>query len=357
MTGNAEPENAKSFDSGFPQRIRRFGFILHVAHGYRATALDRLREYLCWSIAAIWLIYKERPDLIMIGEFSPTTWVPMLMKQLFGIPYVLFTYAEELTYITGRPFYLRLLKRLLWNADGIVTVSNYTKKILEGLGAPPERIHKVLPAVGTDKVHVDAETVATLQAKYSLAGHPILLTVGRLVERKGHATVIQALPSIAKAFPAIRYVIVGAGPQEQKLRQLVFDLNLEEYVIFVGQVDDKELSAWYEICDIFVMPHRQLHYSRDTEGCPTVFLEAGAHGKPVIGGMDGGVSDAILHTRTGYIIDGTSLVELMEKVNDLLDNPELADKMGAEGYAYAAALDPVSRGLQVWNLCLNLAKK
>jgi phosphatidylinositol alpha-1,6-mannosyltransferase len=168
----------------------------------------------------------------------------------------------------------------------------------------------------------------------------VLLTVGRLVERKGHATVLAALPVILQSFPETLYVVVGTGPQEQKLKELALQAGLQDYVLFAGGVDDGELACWYEICDILVMPHRSLASSRDTEGCPTVFLEASAHGKPVIGGRDGGVADAILDGRTGFTIDGTDACKLAEKVCYLLGNPEAALEMGRAGRAYVSTLRP-----------------
>jgi len=352
MTGDAEPAHAKEFDAKFPQRILRFPFILHVATGYKASKIARVREYLLWPLAAGWVLWREKPDVVMIGEFNVATITVLIAKLLFHIPYVLFTYAEELTYISGRPIYLRLLKNVLRNADVIVTVSDFTKTILEGLGAPAARIHKILPAVAEDKIRVDAGALAALRMKYSLDGRHILLTAGRLVERKGHASVIEALPVILQTLPSVSYVIVGAGPEEEKLRNLVQGTGMQKHVVFTGRVDDSELACWYEICDLFVMPHRDLPDTRETEGCPTVFLEAGAHGKAVIGGKDGGVTDAILQDRTGFIIDGTNTAKLAETVCYLLNNSEVAAKMGAEGRAYAATLDSKSRAAAVWNISL-----
>jgi phosphatidylinositol alpha-1,6-mannosyltransferase len=144
-----------------------------------------------------------------------------------------------------------------------------------------------------------------------------------------------------------RYVIVGTGPEENKLKEMVRQAGLQNSVLFTGEIENNELACWYEICDIFVMPHRELPETRDTEGCPTVFLEAGAHGKPVIGGRDGGVADAILHDHTGFIIDGTDASKVAESVCYLLKNPELTARMGAAGRAYVATLSPGSRAAAI----------
>ena len=357
VTGNAEPELARPFDAGFPQRVIRFPFIAHVAYGYKVSKIARVCEYLLWPLTAGWLILRERPQIVHIGEFNEASIAALLAKKLLHIPYVLFTYAEEITYITTRPIYLRLLKRVLRNADAIITVSDYTIGELQDLGADPTRIHKVLPAVGHGKLAVASGEVVALRMKHSLSDSLVLLTVGRLVERKGHATVIEALSTILHSFPETRYVIVGTGPVENKLKELVQQAGLQDYVLFTGRVNDNELACWYEICDIFVMPHRYLLESRDTEGCPTVFLEAGAHGKPVIGGRDGGVADAILHDRTGLIIDGTDATKLAESVCYLLKAPELAVRMGAAGRAYVATLGPESRAAAIQQINIRLTEE
>jgi phosphatidylinositol alpha-1,6-mannosyltransferase len=347
VTGNAEPALARQFDASFPQRILRFPFIAHVLRGYKVSKIARACEYLLWPLTAGWLILRERPQVVHIGEFNSASIAVLIAKKLFCIPYVMFTYAEEITYITGRPLHLRLLKRVLRNADAIITVSDYTVGILLNLGADAVRIHKVLPAVGCDKLAVSSNDIEALRMKYSLGNCRVLLTVGRLIERKGHATVIEALTTILQSFPMSRYVIVGTGPEENKLKEMVRQAGLQNSVLFTGEIENNELACWYEICDIFVMPHRELPETRDTEGCPTVFLEAGAHGKPVIGGRDGGVADAILHDHTGFIIDGTDASKLAESVCYLLKNPELTARMGAAGRAYVATLSPGSRAAAI----------
>jgi phosphatidylinositol alpha-1,6-mannosyltransferase len=357
VTGNAEPAIAREFDAGFPQRIIRFPFIAHVIRGYKVSKIARASEYVLWLLTAGWLILRERPQVVHIGEFNVASIAALIAKKLLSIPYVLFAYVEEITYITGRPMYRGLLKRVIRNADAIITVSDYSIGVLQELGADPTHIHKVLPAVGRDKLVVADEDADAIRMKHSLRDCRVLLTVGRLVERKGHATVIEALPAILHSLPTTRYIIVGTGPEESKLKELVRQAGLQDYVRFTGEVNDNELACWYEICDIFVMPHRNLPETRDTEGCPTVFLEASAHGKPVIGGKDGGVADAILHDRTGVIIDGKDASKLAESVCNLLKTPELAGRMGAAGRAYVATLSPGSRAAPIQQINAGLTEE
>lgn len=341
QTGNAEPAQAELFDRGLPQRVVRHKFIIHVANGYKAGKLRRLLEYVRWPAAAFWLILREAPQVVHVGEHNVAGLAALAANKILGIPYMMYTYAEEVTYLSHRPIHNFLYCRLLRQAAAVITVSEYTRGLLIERGVQPQRIHKILPTVGTEKLAVAGrDEVENVRNRYGLQGKRVVLTVGRLVTRKGHASMVEALPQILRRFPETRYVIVGKGPEEETLRRQVSQAGLQDSVRLLGLVDDRELACLYQMSDVFVMPHRFLPETSDTEGCPTVFLEASAHGKPVIGGNAGGVSDAILDGKTGFIIDGTSAQQIADTVCRLLQDPALAADMGRAGREYVAGLTP-----------------
>ena len=100
-------------------------------------------------------------------------------------------------------------------------------------------------------------------------------------------------------------------------------------MVFAGSVPDQELAAYYAACDVFIMPNRQI--GGDIEGFGMVYLEAGAAGKPVIGGKNGGTDDAIVDGVTGLRVDGNSRSEIADAVIDLLSTPDKAKAMGMRG--------------------------
>jgi phosphatidylinositol alpha-1,6-mannosyltransferase len=102
--------------------------------------------------------------------------------------------------------------------------------------------------------------------------------------------VIKALPLVREKFPTVKYLIVGTGEEFESLQQLARHYGVFESVVFVGAVADKEKAGYYAACDVFLMPNRQI--GADVEGFGIVFLEAGAAGKPVIGGRSGGRGDS-----------------------------------------------------------------
>ncbi|MDD5131487.1 MAG: glycosyltransferase family 4 protein [bacterium] len=354
-TGNLYPDEARKLDEFFPQKVIRSSFIAHVQKGlkFKESVLLRklasLRQYLLWPIVGYWLILRERPDLVHLGEHNFAGIAAWLAKRFLGIPYVFYTYAEEIPLLSKRALHNKIFLKILRGADKVITVSEYTRELLLKAGVEPIRIVKILPAVSAKKRFVPVpEQVEAIRAKYSLANNKVLLTVGALEERKGHATVIAALTEIIKSYPDTKYVIAGTGPRTIELEQLAVKDGLGDRVIFAGTIDDVTLSCFYEICDLFVMPHRQVSNTLDTEGCPTVFLEASSHGKPVIGGNAGGVTDAILDGRTGYIIDGTSPAAVAERVCFLFNHPELIRQIGKQGYEYTASLTPGKNAAMVW---------
>jgi len=361
-TSNADPLKARELDKSFPQRIIRNSFIIHVQEALKRRFLVRklasLLQYILWPVVGLWLIIRERPDIIHIGEHNFAGVAARLAQRLLGIPYIFYTYAEEIPILSKRRLHNKIFLAILRRANIVITVSEYTRELLIQIGVSAARIIKILPAVSRNKRFVaTSEQVETIRRKYNLVNHKVLLTVGALEERKGHSAVIRALPDLKETFPDLKYIVVGTGPREKELKQEVEETGLSRQVIFTGRTDDIELSCLYEICDIFIMPHRQIETTLDTEGCPTVFLEASAHGKPVIGGNAGGVADAILDKRTGLIIDGKDARNVQIAISQLLQNPDWASALGRAGREYVSHLTPESNAGKVLELSRALIDK
>jgi phosphatidylinositol alpha-1,6-mannosyltransferase len=153
--------------------------------------------------------------------------------------------------------------------------------------------------------------------------------VGRLVERKGHDTVIRAMPEVLNRVPDAAYVIVGGGPESERLVRLAEDTGVARHVHLLGRLPRGEMVGLLSRCDVLVMPSRQVGTS--VEGFGIVFLEAGALGKPVVGGRSGGIPDAIEEGVTGLLVDPEDTVALAEAITSILADPDLAGRMGEAG--------------------------
>lgn len=271
---------------------------------------------------------RVRPDAVCIGTLHSVYWLAPVARAR-SLPVFYYSHGEEISGIRPSRLEGDRPRNELLRADAFIAVSDFTKRALIGLGVDTKRIDVITNGVELERFTPGAKDPALI-SRYGLAGRKILLTFSRLDERKGQDQVIRALPAILDQYPETVYVIAGSGSFENRLRQLVVDLELSENVVFTGLVSEAEVAAHYRLADIFVMPNRTLP-NGDTEGFGIVFLEAGACGVPVVGGNAGGVPSAIDHDVTGLLVDGTSVAEIAAALIKLLGDGNLRAAMGATG--------------------------
>ncbi len=235
----------------------------------------------------------------------------------------------------------------LRHVDVFVPVSRYTRNLLHEQGVSPARTH-VVPN-GTDPSAFRPHEATGLRERLGLSGRPLLLTVGRLVPRKGIDTVLRALPAVLQTVPDAAYLIVGSGPDRSRLEQLRADLGLHGHVYFEGRVSDEMLPAYYSTADLFVMPAREA--VPDVEGFGIVFLEANACGTPVIGARTGGIPDAINEGETGLLVPPSAPDTLAQAIRPLLRAPRRIARFGRRARAHVvrdANWDRVAH--QLWHV-------
>ena len=144
--------------------------------------------------------------------------------------------------------------------------------------------------------------------------------------------VLHALSQLVSEFPELKYIVIGTGPDFNRLQRIVRNLCLNHHTIFVGKVHDKELSKYYALSDIFVMASRShFDYSGRIEGFGLVFAEANAFGKPVIAGKTGGVPEVVIHGYNGILVDPYDVGEIQKAIRKMLLNPEIRRIMGENG--------------------------
>lgn len=265
---------------------------------------------------------------ILVGQLLPLGTIALCMKLFFRIPYTVMTHAMDVTTPFGQKGNSRkrwLVKRILAHADSITTVSIYTRLYLQDLGVPPKKITMVYPCSNIQNI---AETLA--QEEY-FPGKRILLSVCRLVERKGIDAAIEAFARIQSQYADIEYVIIGDGPDRNRLEQRVHELGVQERIHFLGRVDDNELAQWYKRCEVFIMPSREIRETRDVEGFGIVYIEANSFGKPVIAGKSGGVMDAVIDGETGLLVDPEDVFMIEKALHRLFTDVDFARQLGEHG--------------------------
>jgi phosphatidylinositol alpha-1,6-mannosyltransferase len=158
----------------------------------------------------------------------------------------------------------------------------------------------------------------------------LILSVGRLSRRKGFDQVIQALPELLQAGVDVHYVLIGIGEDWDYLCGLARDHNVTERVHLLGHVSADDLPRWYNACDVFAMPNREIN--GDTEGFGMVFIEAAACAKPALSGQAGGTGAAVQEGVTGLRVDGSQTSGVTAALLQLLRNATLCEQMGQYGY-------------------------
>ena len=303
--------NWKEFDANQKFRIYRFDGFSHINS-----------KVISESLRILFIVLKDGMDTILYGHINFCL-TALILKFVFGRNYYLYVHGEEITRNYGGRYYQYFKWKCLKYARGIVVVSEYTKKLVEKYN---NNVKVIYNAIDTS-VFVPKIKDRELIVKHGLLEKIVLLTISRLEDRKGHDVVIRVLPKILKIYSNVKYLIVGSGAEEKKLRLLVDELGLKEYVEFVGEIPENRLCDYYNLCDIFVMPNRETP-DGNTEGFGIVFLEANACGKPVIGGNAGGVPSAIRNGYNGFLVNGNNESNVYDKLTVLLKDKDLRSSIG-----------------------------
>lgn len=275
------------------------------------------------------LIDRHHIQRLVVGQLLPLGTVAWLLHQRRGLPYVVFVHGMDLTITRGRRAWLT--RKILANAESIICNSEYTKGEVLKRGGGAIATHVVYPGPHTWSA-VRQHAVSNLDQHYHLHGAPVILCVGRMVERKGFLTLISAFAEVRQHLPSARLVIVGHGSFRPSIDSAIRRLGLSETVILPGAVDDQQLAAWYERCDVFTMvPHRLTN--GDVEGFGLVYLEANRFGKPVVASRTGGVPEAVVDGVTGLLVPEKDPKATAQALLKLLNNPSFAHRLGMQGLA------------------------
>ncbi|AKO52759.1 glycosyl transferase family 1 [Marinobacter psychrophilus] len=318
-----EHPNATVIDSTFPHPIQRFALS---SSEWGLRSFSGLRYYLkVWNRLRK-LVKSEGITQIHCGRILPEGLAAMLIKLTHGVPYTCYVHGEDVEVaLTSRE--LKLLTRLVMQrVERIVANSQNSRRILTEKWHLPE--HKVV--VMTPGVDVDKFTPSpSSQPLQKWVGKRVVLTVGRLQQRKGQDMMIRALPALEAQFPDLYYCIVGDGAEREPLARLATELGVSHMVEFVGEIDDAEMVEHYRHCDLFALPNRRI--GNDDEGFGMVLLEAQACGRPVLAGDAGGTGETLVAEKTGVIVDCTEPEPLVKAVKALLSDMPRIDNMGSNG--------------------------
>jgi len=317
----ADVPGAAEFDRTHPNRIHR-----HSLERIPWMRPESLPVYAKLFASSLWLAATRRLDAVFAARALPEGLVALVVGRLTGRPVLTWAHGEELTtWSRGRRF--RPMCFALRRADRVLANSDFTRDVLIHLiGVAPERIALVYPTVDAERFHPGSDGDALRATVAPDAKAKLILSVGRLTQRKGFDTVIRSLPVLEQHGIDAHYAIIGTGEDLERLRDLAAETGVAARVHFLGHVSYEDLPRWYNACDVFAMPNREVN--GDTEGFGLVFLEAAASGKPAVAGMAGGTGSAVVDGATGLRVAGENDEAVAQALLQILQQPETAAAMG-----------------------------
>ena len=286
-------------------------------------------------------VYAYKPQGLVISHILPMGYVALLLGQ----PYVVIVHGTDLKRAKAtawKKFWATVVMRY---ARLVVANSEYVAELAKSFGISNKKLQVIHPCVlPHEKVDLTVDVGGSQSEErlfephrrvprrtewHARSGGQVLLSVCRLVKRKGIDQVLHVLPALLKKFPMIRYVVAGSGSEEQNLKTLAKELGISEFVEFTGAVEMEERDRLYDQADIFVLPGSELH--DDVEGFGIVFLEAAMHAIPSVAGRSGGSAEAVIDGKTGLMVDSSDPESLEAAIESLLLKPEIAHHMGEAG--------------------------
>jgi phosphatidylinositol alpha-1,6-mannosyltransferase len=320
----ADVPGAREFDRDHPNTVHRLK--LYRVPWLRPESLLMYAKFLFKSLA---LAATNRFDAIFAGRGLPEGLVALLIGRLFGRPVLIYAHGEELTG-WGRGGKFRAMCFTLRRADALLSNSDFTRDTLvELLGVDGGRIALTYPTVDEARFRPGLPCDDLRDSLGLRSGQPLILSVGRLMRRKGFDNVIRVLPRLLAQGFDVHYAVIGIGEERGYLERLVEEHDLGDRVHLLGHVPYEDLPRWYCACSLFAMPNRDI--GGDTEGFGLVFLEAASAARPALAGTAGGTGSAVLDGVTGLRVDGESLDATERGLVRLLSDPAEADRLGRQG--------------------------
>ena len=282
---------------------------------------------------AISILKDFQCEVVWFGAAAPLALMAKNLKRAGAKKTVALTHGHEVWW-AKLPIFKSLLRKIGEGCDVITYLGDFTRdSIKRALGKNPNLVH-IAPGIDTDVFNPNQKSEQLIK-ELSLENQKVIVSVGRLVRRKGQDKLIKAMPEILKNIPDSKLLLVGQGKYQKNLEKLVSKLNLQNSVIFVGRVAYRDLPKYFLLGDLFAMPCRSRLKGLEVEGLGIVFLEASSCGIPVLAGDSGGAPDAVIDGETGYVVNGKSVNEISGAAIELLSNPEKLEKMGARGRQWA----------------------
>ena len=286
-----------------------------------------------WRVtrAAQKIVAAKNIDVVVFGAAAPLALMSPSLRKSGVKKIIALTHGHEVWWAKIFPFNFAI-KRIGKNVDHLTYLGEFTRQAISKALSRKSATEMVKIAPGIDTAHFIPQPDAMQKRKeLGLQDKKIIISVGRLVHRKGQDNLIQAMPAVLKKIPNAHLLLVGEGPYRKHLEKLVMKSSLEQNVTFAGRIMYDSLPSYLSAADLFAMPSRSRFFGLEVEGLGIVYLEASACGIPVVAGNSGGAPDAVLEGVTGLCVDGTNIEQITAAIVEICSDAERASHMGAAG--------------------------
>ena len=286
---------------------------------YKIT-LSKSRIHLLWFIPysffqALYLVRRFHINVVYVCDGLMAT-VGLLLKKVARVKVAGTIHGLDITY--KNRFYQWVVRNCVTRLDRVICVSNATRQECIDRGIPPDRC-RVIPngispnAAYIEKPKPELRLLLGKQLGHGLGDKKLLVSVGRLVKRKGVLWFVENVMS--RLDSGFLYIIAGNGPEYAVIQDAIRRLNLEDRVLMTGRVTDETRNLLYNAADMFIMPN--ITVSGDVEGFGIAIIEAGSCGLPVVASDIQGIRDAVIDGLTGYRVREGDVEGVLERIRTM----------------------------------------
>jgi phosphatidylinositol alpha-1,6-mannosyltransferase len=326
----------------------------------------RAENIIRWARWSASYVRSRNVTLLHVGNLHPAGYIALWLNLRLGIPYLLFVHGMDL-YNERRKCRQSKIKRLgarllFGRAAAVIANSDHTAATMRGLFQglrikdPPPTI-VVHPGTDPDRFR-PSPGGAGPKPGHDPDERPVLLSVSRLVRRKGIDTALEAVAQLAPRFPHLIYVIGGSGPDRERLERIAAMLGIASQVRFLGDVPETALPSLYASADVFVQLSREDPEHDSVEGFGIVYCEAAAAGVPSVAADSGGVSDAVRDEETGILVPPEDPAAAARAIRYLIENRAVRREMGRNGRRLVEEYYNWDRAaMEVWDISRRLMEE
>ena len=277
----------------------------------------KINKFYCIAVARHFSKIAEKLGLdVLHAHFAnEPTFTAMLMSRLIGLSFTFTAHAFDIFIDPD----VKALEERMENASAVIAISEYNKKYLQSI-YNNKKIFVVRACPNLEKLN----KIKRVPEQFKI------LTVGRLVEKKGIKYGILAMKEVVKEFPEVQYIIVGSGPQSAELKKLTKSLGLENNVRFLGAVNERTLMAEFSKAAVFILPCVKAK-NGDMDGIPVSLMEAMYLQIPVVSTNISGIPELIENGKEGFLVEPENVEQLVNAIKILLQDEDMRTKMGRRG--------------------------